>query len=296
MTTTTVDARRKGMVGQQVKDIIYLVVGIFLYGFGYTAFILPDQVVMGGVAGISALVYYASGFPPAITICGLNILLLAISFKALSRLFVIRTIMGFSLLTFFVGWMQPFFQAYPVITAGDDKFMHVLLGGALCGSGLGIAFTHNGSTGGTDIIFALLNKYFRMSFGRAMQCVDIGIICSSYLLFHSIETIVYGIALVLVMSYVCDWVVNGTRQTVQFLIFSKKYEEVADGINHQIHRGVTVIRGTGWYSKGEVEMLIVMARKYESRDVFNLIKRIDPNALVSQSFCHGVFGQGFDKI
>ena len=296
MEQTTEAQRHKTMVRQQVKDLIYLFIGIFLYGFGYTAFILPDKVVMGGVAGISALFYYAWSLPPAVTICALNILMLLVAFRALSRLFIIRTIIGFSTLTFFVGWMQPFFEAYPVITAGEDKFMHVLLGGALCGSGLGVAFTHNGSTGGTDIIFALLNKYFRMSFGRAMQLVDICIICSSYLLFHSVETIVYGIAFVLVASYVCDWVVNGTRQTVQFLIFSQKYEEVADGINRQVNRGVTLIRGTGWYSKNDVQVLIVMARKYESRDVFNLIKRIDPNALVSQSFCHGIFGRGFDQM
>ena len=199
-------------------------------------------------------------------------------------------------MSLFVGLLQPLFQQYPIITAGEDKFMHVLIGGALGGAGLGLVFSHNGSTGGTDIIIALLNKYFRMSFGRAMQMIDICIICSSYLLFHSTETIVYGVAFTLIAAYVCDYVINGTRQTVQFIIISKEYVKIADAINKQLHRGVTLIDGKGWYSKNEVKILMVMARKYESQELFNYIKTIDPMALVSQSFCQGVFGEGFDQI
>ena len=161
---------------------------------------------------------------------------------------------------------------------------------------MGLVFSHNGSTGGTDIIIALLNKHFRMSFGRAMQFIDISIIGSSYFLFHSTETIVYGVAFTLIASYVCDYIINGARQTVQFIIISKKYEKIADTINKHVHRGVTLIEGKGWYSKGDVKILIVLARKYESQEVFNYIKHIDPEALVSQSFCQGVFGEGFDTI
>lgn len=281
---------------QKVRDYVYIVVGIFLYAFGFTAFILPDKVVMGGVSGLSSLFYYAFTIPPALTIWVLNVIMLLCSFKALSRLFVLRTIIGVTILSVFVGWLQPLLETYPIVTAGDEKFMHILLGGAICGSGLGLVFTHNGSTGGTDILCALLNKYFRMSFGRAMQLIDICIICSSYLLFHSLETIVFGIALVIVEGYMCDWVINGSRQTVQFFIVSEKYESIANAINAQVDRGVTMLRGMGWYSKKDANVLIVLTRKYESQDVFNLIKRIDPNALVSQSLCHAVFGEGFDNL
>ncbi len=281
---------------RQYKDLIFMTLGIMLYAFGYTAFILPEQVVMGGVSGISALLYYAFHFPPGISIWVLNILMLGIALRTLTRQFTIRTIIGVTLISFFISFMQPLFQAYPIITAGEDKFMHVLIGASLVGCGLGIVFSHNGSTGGTDIIIAMLNKYFSMSFGRAMQFIDITIICSSYFLFHSTETIVYGIAFTLIASYVCDYVINGSRQTVQFIIISKKYEEIADTINYKVKRGVTVLEGKGWYSKNEIKLLIVLARKYESQDVFYNIKSIDPNALVSQTFCHGVFGEGFDKI
>mgnify|MGYP003480021808 FL=1 len=280
----------------QYKDMFFITFGILMYAFGYTAFILPEHVVMGGVAGISALLFYAFKLPPGIAIWVLNLTMLVIAYRALSKQFVIRTVIGVTILSSLVGVLQPLFEQYPVITPGEDKFMHVLIGGALGGAGLGIVFSHNGSTGGTDIIVALLNKYTRKSFGRAMQTCDICIICSSYFLFHSLETIVYGVAFTLIASFVCDYVVNGTRQTVQFIIISKKYDAIADTINNSVHRGVTLIKGTGWYSKSDVQILIVLARKYESQDVFNLIKRIDPMAMVSQSFCQGVFGSGFDTI
>ncbi len=281
---------------QQIKDLFFITFGIFLYAFGYTAFILPEKVVMGGVSGISALLFYAFHFSPGVSIWVLNVLMLLIALRTLTKQFIFRTIIGVTIISVFIGILQPFFEAYPIITAGEDKFMHVLIGAALIGAALGIVFSHNGSTGGTDIIVAMLNKYFSLSFGRAMQFIDITIICSSYILFHSVETIVYGVAFTLIASYVCDYVINGSRQTVQFIIISKEYEKIADVIMNKIDRGVTVLEGKGWYSKNGVKLLIVLTRKYESQDVFYIIKSIDPKALVSQSFCHGVFGEGFDKI
>ena len=283
-------------IRSQAKDLFFIAFGILLYSFGYTAFILPEKVVMGGVAGISALGYYALSIPPGATMWILNAALLIIAFKGISKQFTIRTIIGVTIMSLMVSALQPIFQQYPLITAGEDKFMHVLIGAALGGAGLGIVFSHNGSTGGTDIIIALLNKYFRVGFGRAMQFIDISIISSSYLLFHSTETIVYGVAFTIIASYLCDYVINGTRQTVQFFIISKEYEKIADTINHKMDRGVTLIEGKGWYSKEGVKILMVLARKYESQELFNSVKAIDPYALISQTFCHGVFGAGFDKM
>lgn len=279
-----------------IKDLVFITLGIIFYAVGFTAFVLPEEAVMGGVAGISALLFYAFGIPAGVTIWLLNAILLLIAYRHLTRQFTIRTVIGVTMMSLIVSLLQPVFAAYPIMTPGEDKFMHILIGGAISGAGLGLAFSHNGSTGGTDIVIALLNKYTRMSFGRALQFVDITIICSSYLLFHSTETIVYGVAFTLVASYACDYVINGSRQTVQFFIISKKYDEIADVINTKIDRGATLIRGTGWYSKNDVEILMVLTRKYESQEVFNLIKAVDPMALVSQTFCHGVFGEGFDKI
>ena len=288
--------RKKMKRKQTVKDYFFISLGILLYAIGFNAFILPERVVMGGMTGVSSLLYYAFNLPPGIMLWIMNVALLILAYKALSKQFVIRTIVGVTIMSFFIDALRPLFIANPIITAGEDKFMHVLIGGMMGGAGLGIVFSHNGSTGGTDILVALLGKYTRMSFGRAMQMIDMCIISSSYFLFHSTELVVYGLCFTFVAAYVCDYVINGTRQTVQFLIISKKYDEIADIVNKRMHRGVTVIQGMGWFKKSDVKLLIILTRKYESQEVFNTIKRIDPNAMVSQSFCQGVFGEGFDKI
>ena len=199
------------------KDIFFLFVGVLMYATGYTAFILPEKVVQGAVAGISALIYYTTSFPPSISIWVLNAIMIIIAIKALTPQFVIRTVIGVTMLSLSVGFLQPFFIAHPIITPGEDKFMHVLIAALLCGTGLGIVFTHNGSTGGTDILMAVFNKYFNISFGRAMQFVDFTIISSSYFVFHSVETIIYGIVFTLVVSFMLDFVVNGSKQTVGHL-------------------------------------------------------------------------------
>jgi uncharacterized membrane-anchored protein YitT (DUF2179 family) len=281
---------------QMAKDYVFIFVGICLYSVGYCAFLLPEKIVMGGVTGISTLFYYSLGWNPAIMLWVINALLLAVAFRFISKEFTIRTIVGVTLLSTTIGIMQPIFEAHPIITAGEDKFMHVLIAGLLGGAGLGLAFVHNGSTGGTDIVVALISKFSRMSLGRALQLTDICIISSSYFLFHSAELIVYGVCFTLVASFMIDYVVRGTHQTVQFLIISKRYEKIADAMNNSLHRGVTILHGEGWYSKTDVEVVMVLCRKYESQYVFNLVKAIDPNAMVSQTFCQGVFGEGFDKI
>ncbi|WP_308245634.1 YitT family protein [Prevotella sp.] len=295
MEKTTVKLPSKSLKSN-AKDMFFITFGIFLYAVGYCAYTLPEKLVMGGVAGASALIYYATNIPAGTSVLALNILMLVIAMSALTKQFFWRTIVGVGILSFMISVLQPFFATFPIMTPGEDKFMHVLIAGVLCGAGLGIVFSHNGSTGGTDILTMLLNKYFRLSFGRAMQFVDCIIISSSYILFHSMETIIYGIVFTITATVTCDYIVNGTRQTVQFLIISKKHKEIADVINHRVNRGVTVVDGKGWYSQNDVKMLIVLTRKYESQDVFNLINEIDPDALVSQTFCHGVFGEGFDKI
>ena len=296
MGESKIKSKAKSLMRNNSKDMVFLALGILMYSIGYSAYILPEKVVMGGVAGAAALIYYATGIPTGTSILVLNAAMLFIAFSALTKQFFWRTIIGVGIMSLFISILQPFFAANPIMTPGEDKFMHVLIGALLGGGGLGIVFSHNGSTGGTDILTMLLNKYFRVSFGRAMQFVDCTIISSSYFLFHSFETIVYGIVFTLVASITCDYIVNGTRQTVQCLKISKKYDERADVVNTHLHRGVTVVDGKGWFRKSDVKMLIVLTRKYESQDLFNLVNHIDPDALVSQTFCHGVFGEGFDKM
>lgn len=279
-----------------LKDYVFIFLGIMLYSIGYNAFILPEKFVMGGVSGMASILFYAFEWTPGITIWLINAVLLVIAFSALTKQFTIRTIVGVTLLSALITFFQWIFSLFPVMTPGEDRFMHLVIGAMLGGAGLGLVFAHNGSTGGTDIIVALINKHSNMSIGRALQFVDIAVICTSYILFHSFEVIVYGVVYTLIASTMLDYVVNGSRQTVQFLIISKRYDVIADAINKDMQRGVTILNGEGWYSKKPVQVVMVLARKYESQYVFNIIKSIDPNAMVSQSFCQGVFGEGFDQI
>jgi uncharacterized membrane-anchored protein YitT (DUF2179 family) len=172
-----------------------------------------------------------------------------------------------------------------------------VLGGLIMGTGIGLIFTNNGSSGGTDIIAKVINTHRNITLGRALLYTDVLIISSSYFLeFGSLEKIVYGLTTLAVSTVAVDMVVNGVRQSVQFFIFSKKYDEIANRINSELHRGVTILDGTGWYSKEPVKVITVLARKNQSVAIFRIVKEIDPNAFVSQSSVIGVYGEGFDVI
>ena len=277
----------------QLKDYFMIVVGLALYAFGFTAFILPEKVVSGGLAGVSSLVYFKFGIPVAITNYSLNVLLLLMAFRVVGRTFVIRTVFGFSVISLFFGIMQPLF---PQPFVNNQPFMNIILGSIMCGLGVGLAFIHNGSTGGTDIVAAMVSKKTNVTIGRMILYTDVFIISSSYLLFHSIDKIVYGFVILLVVAFVCDYVINTNRQAVQFTIISEKWEEIANSINNEAHRGCTLLHGTGWYTKRDVKMLIVICRKIESVTIFRIIKLIDKDAFVTQANVNGVYGVGFDEV
>ena len=206
---------------------------------------------------------------------------------------MLRTIIGATISTIFIAVLQPMF---PKPLVEQQTFMNVILGAILCGLGLGTVFTHNGSTGGTDIIAAMVAKYSTISFGRTMMYCDVLIICSSWLLFHSIDKIVYGLIFMVIYSVAADRVINNTRQSVQFQIISKKWREIADNVIQEAHRGCTILDGTGWYTKADVKIVMVMCRKHESVNIFRIIKETDREAIITQSNVNGVYGFGFDEL
>ena len=278
---------------KQGQDYVMITLGLFCYAFGFTAFILPEQIVIGSVTGLSSLIHFWLGWNVAVTYYAINIILLAIAFRSVGKQFVLRTIIGASIATFFIGVLQPMFPE-PIVE--QQTFMNVILGAVLCGLGLGIVFTHNGSTGGTDIIAAMVAKYSTVSFGRTMMYCDVLIICSSWLLFHSVDKIVYGLIFMVIYSVAADRVINNTRQSVQFQIISKKWQDIADNIIKEAHRGCTILDGTGWYTKDAVKILMVMCRKHESVHIFRIIKETDREAIITQSNVNGVYGFGFDEL
>jgi uncharacterized membrane-anchored protein YitT (DUF2179 family) len=274
-----------------IKEYVTILLGLALYALGWTGFLLPHQITTGGITGLAALIFFANGLPVAVTYFSINIVLLIISIRMFGWKFSLRTIIGVLVLTLFLSVAQKYIQK-PLLVG--EPFMACVIGGLLAGAGVGMVLTANGSTGGTDIIALIINKYRNITPGRAMLYSDLVIISSSYFLFHSVDKIIYGLTALAVSTYAVDMVLNGDRQSVQFFIFSSKFEAIAERINTEAHRGVTVLDGMGWYSKEPAKVLCVMARKNESVKIFRIVKQVDPNAFVSQGSVIGVYGKGFD--
>ncbi len=290
-----------------MRDIILITLGLILYSLGFTAFILPHEVVIGGLSGVGTLVYFATKglIPVAVTQYACNLLLLGFAYKIVGKTFVVRTIFGATMISLCIGLGESFFMSlgHPII---EDISMSAILGGILCGTGIGIVFVHNGSSGGTDIIAAMVSKLSNQSIGRTMIYTDMTIVvCSLFLPFEGtfqerldarIPLIVYGLVVTFVIAYMTDMIINTNRQATQFIIFSQKWAEIADRVNREAKRGVTVIDGMGWYSKQPMKILMVCCRKIESVTIFRIVKSIDENAFISQANVNGVYGKGFDTM
>ena len=297
----------KAEVMREVKDYIYITLGLISYSLGWAAFLLPYQITAGGTTGISAIIYYSTGFPIQWSYFVINAILMTFAFRILGPRFSIKTTYAIFSLTFLLWLFQLLVNNYvvapdmtpegqPLLLGPGQDFMACIIGAVMCGIGLGIVFNYNGSTGGTDIIAAIVNKYKDVTLGRMIMICDIFIISSCYFIFHDWRRVIFGFVTLFIIGIVLDWIINSARQSVQFLIFSKKYDEIADSIIKDADRGVTVLDGTGWYSKKDVKVLVVLAKKRQSLDIFRLVKRIDPNAFISQSSVIGVYGEGFDKL
>lgn len=275
------------------KDYLNITIGLVLYAVGLIGFIKPVDIVTGGLAGIALLIEYGSGIPLQYTYFIVNCFLLFVALKVLGIKFLIKTIYGVVVLTGLLTLARVIFTE-PIIE--NEPLLSGVIGAMLCGAGIGMVFSANGSTGGTDIIVAIINKYKNIAFGRGMLLCDFTIICCSYFVFHDYQTIIYGLIVMGVMTYSIDMVINGFRQSVQVMIFSDKYETIANAINNELHRGCTILDGMGWYSKKPTKVIVVLAKRTEAIGMFRLIKSIDERAFISQSTVKGVYGEGFDQI
>ena len=276
------------------RDYVLIVVGTLLYGFGFNGFILSNEIVPGGLSGLCSLLFFTTGIHVSLSYATVNIVLLMIAHKMLGLRFMINSVFGIASLTFSLVFFEWLLNNQPVIQG--EPFMSIVIGGVLCGAGLAIVFSANGSTGGTDIIGAIVNKYRNVSIGRTLFFCDFFIIGSSFLIFHSFDKIVFGFVEMAINNYVLDRVLNANNQSIQFLIFSKKYEEITERILQDLNRGCTLLDGMGGYSKEPVKAIVLLAKSRESLTIFRLIKSIDPQAFISQSTVRGVYGEGFDPI
>lgn len=286
-------------------DMFFILLGIACYAFGWTGFILSQRITTGGLAGISTIIHIITGQPAYISYNIINVFLLIIALIFLGWKFSLKTVIGVLLIAPMVTIGESLFGNRPMLA--DQPFMALLIGSVFCGLGLGLVFGVNGSTGGTDVIVAIINKYKNISLGRAMIMVDLCIIISSYFVnvyfaketissAKAIDLLVYSAVEVLLVSLTMDWYVNSNRQSVQFWIFSTKYEEINEAIIKRLGRGCTMLHAEGGYSHQPAKVLVVVVRKRNSLPVYRIIQEIDPKAFVSQGAVRGVYGEGFDQI
>ena len=280
-------------------DVSLMSIGIIMYAIGFTLFQLPYHITPGATTGLAAIVFYITGLPVTVTYFLINIVLLVVALKILGFKFMTNTIYGIAFMTFVLwaipAWFGDENGLLPQVLGEHDMFMACIIGAIIEGIGLGLVFMGNGSTGGTDIVGAVVNHYRDISIGQGIMIADLLIISSSFLVFHEVRLLIYGYCTLFIEVMMIDYVMNRDRQSVQFFIFSEKYNEIAAEIA-KTGRGVTVLDGQGWYTKQQHKVLVVLARRRESPFIFRVIKTLDPNAFVSQSKVVGVFGNGFDRI
>ena len=295
------------MIKSEVKDYLSITLALILYSFGFTFFLMPYEIVTGGVAGIAAIVYYATGFPNSYTYFLINAALLGMALKILGVKFLMKTIFATLMLSFLLWFMKEIApvdengQMVKILGEGQD-FMSLMIGCLMTGSALGLTFLFNGSTGGTDIIAASINKYRDISLGTILIFVDFIIIGSCLFVpqfgtfLQRMTMVTFGFCTMIIENFMLDYIMNRQRQSVQFMIFSKHHEDIARAISEQTDHTMTILDGSGWYSGKEMKVIVLLAKKSESVMIFRIIKMIDPKAFVSQSAVIGVYGEGFDKI
>ena len=275
-------------------DYFLMTVGSLIFCMAWTSFLIPNGLASGGLTGLCTIIQYGTGIPVGITYPIINVVLLIIGFLSLGKAFGIKTIFVIALTSIFFD-VLPRFPQFEVLM--DEKFLVALVGAAMESVGLGLVLLRGGSSGGTDIVAMVINKYWPVSPGRVYLFTDVFIIAS--LLFvpdKGLVDMIYAYVVMLGFSFGVDLVLLGNKSSVQILVFSSKYEEIADHIINDVHRGVTALQSVGWYSQKESKVLLIIARKYQMNEVVNEIKNIDRKAFISVSTAMSVFGEGFEEI
>ncbi|MBR4978243.1 MAG: YitT family protein [Bacteroidales bacterium] len=293
-----------------LKDYALVTVGVISYALGWSVFLLPNNLVGGGVSGFASILMYATGIPMGVTYFVLNVILLIIGTKILGTGFGGKTIYAIIMTSLMLSIMPKIIPADFIheFAVSNGKLICTILGGVIAGFGIGLSISRGGSTGGTDIVALVWCKFKPASPGRVILIIDVGIILSS-LLFPSytdtgemlnfsdkLAVVVYGLIQVTVSGYAIDLYLSGSKQSVQAFIFTKKVEEMADAIAFGMKRGVTVLPAKGWYSKEDKQVLMVVTRKTDLDLLLRYVKSIDADAFISVSTVMGVYGQGFDTI
>ena len=283
-----------------VVDFLAINLGMAVYSLGWAAFLLPYHITTGGMAGMFAIVYYVTGFPMSYAILIANGILLVFALWQLGWKFTIKTAYAVLALSAYLQLGQDMMTAddgtmMQLLGEGQDS-MACVLGAVLNGLGIGIVFLSGGSTGGWDVIAAIINKYRNVSLGRVLLYLDFLVIASCWPIFHDWRMVVFGYVTLAIYTYVLDMLINSARQDVQFIIFTTKPDEISQRIITETCHSVTSMNGEGYYSRQSIKVLITIVHKRESVTILRMIKETDPDAFVSQSRAEGVYGNGFKAI
>lgn len=276
----------------EIKNYFFITIGLAIFCLGWSAFMTPFEVTGGGVAGIAAILFFATKIPIGLTTFILNAILIAIAWKILGTKFCISSLICTVIMSLFFSIGQQLFPE-PIV---DDMFMSVIIGASLAAIGVGVAINWGGNTGGIDIIALMIGKYRNISYGKVNIVANFIIVGSSFFILMDVPKLVYSFVVLFVYMFVSDFVIDGYRQTYQFMVFSKKNEEIADRINSELHRGATFLKGYGSYNRQESDVLLIIAHRTDKVRVTRIIKEIDDSAFVTVTKTASVFGKNFDTL
>ncbi len=290
---------KSGKIWTVLYDYLLLSIGTLIYCIGWTSFLIPNGLASGGLTGLCTIIQYGTGgaIPVGWSFPVINVFLLIIAVLVLGKAFGFKTIYVIALSSFLFEVLPNFPQLEVVDPERFDKFLVAIVGALLEAVGIGITLLRGGSTGGTDILAMIVNKYWPVSPGRVYMVADIFIIASMLLVPDmGIVDMIYGYVIMITFSFGVDYVLLGNKSSVQILVFSSKYREVADHMINDVHRGVTALQSVGWYTQSEGKVLLIIARKHQLNVVINEIKSIDRSAFISVSTAMGVYGEGFEEV
>lgn len=278
---------------KNIKSYIIMTFGLVVFVFSWTAFLIPFEIAGGGVSGLASVIKYATGFEVSYSYILINIVLLGIGFLFLGRGFGFKTIYCIAVATI----LFRFLPLIPWVSDIEDKLINAVIGGTLSGIGIGIIFLQGGSTGGTDIVALIVAKFRETSPGRVFLYCDLFIIGSViFIPGKNLSDVIYGYIEMVSFSYVIDMILTGNKQSVQILVFSSRYSEIADRAMTDIGRGVTALSSMGWYTQKEGKVLVIILKKTQLAEFTRLVKEIDKDAFISVSSVMSVYGRGFDRI
>ena len=292
----------KGKVKTLFKEYLILTIASFIFAAAWECFMIPNGMSAGGMMGLCTIIQYATGdlIPAQVSYIAINAVLMVIAVLAMGIGFGFKTIYCIVVSTLAMGLISGIDALHSVpgeFFYIEEKVLVPIFAGVLEALGIGLILRYGGSTGGSDIVALMINKYWPVSLSTTFLIMDL-FICAALLLLpeKNFSDMCYGLEMVVVFSFMVDTVVGGKKSSYQLFVFSDRYKEIADYIIYKMGRGVTVLQAQGWYTKKSREVLMILISQKELPSLNKVIKDIDPRAFMSISATNNVYGEGFEEM